>query len=177
MRIQTERLRIRNYEERDLADFFEIFSDREVMEHCEPPYDMEASRYWVQYFIDNPIAFAVIEAESGKMIGHALFKQMPGEENGIYEIGWIYNRRFWRQGYAYEAAQALIDYGFDQLNVHKIVAETIDPVKSVPLMIKLGMREEGVFRQHTLCNGGIWADLFWYGLLRSDRHTPVSGVV
>lgn len=169
MRIQTERLRIRNYEERDLPDFFEIFSDPVVMEHCEPPYDMEASRDWVRYFIDHPIAFAVVEMESDKMIGHALFKQMSGEADGVYEIGWIYNRRFWRRGYACEAARALISHGFDELSVHKIVAETVDPVKSASLMKKLGMREEGVFRQHTLDNSGRWADLYWYGLLKSDR--------
>lgn len=168
MRLKTERLLIRNYEERDLQDFHEIFSNPAVMAHCEPPYDRKASVRTLGYFIDNPIAFAVVEAQSGKMIGHALFKQMPGEEEGVYEIGWIYNERFWRRGYAYEASRALIEYGFGELSVHKFVAETIDPEKSVPLMNKLGMKEEGVLRQQTRDNFGQWADLYWYGLLRTD---------
>lgn len=97
------------------------------------------------------------------------FKQIPGEENGIYEIGWIYNEHFWGRGYAYEASEALIQYGFDTLGIHKVVAETIDPVKSVALMEKLGMRREGVFRAHTRNNDGVWADVYWYGLLKTDR--------
>ncbi len=168
MHLVTPRLNIRPYEEGDQADFYEIFSDPVVMRDCEPPYDWETSAGWLQRFIRDPIAYAVALKDSGKMIGHALFKQLPGEEAGIYEIGWIYNRRFWRQGYAFEAARAQIAYGFEHLNLHKVCAETIDPVKSVPLMKKLGMKEEGVFRQHTRDLQGNWADLHWYAILRSD---------
>lgn len=169
MHLVTERLIVRDYEKRDLGDFHEIFSNPAVMEQCEPPYDRPTSVRQLEFFIERPIAFAVVEQSSGKMIGHALFKQLPGEENGIYEIGWIYNERFWRRGYAYEASRALIDYGFGVLKLHKILAETIDPIKSVPLMQKLGMKEEGVLRQHTKDSGGRWADLYWYGLLESER--------
>lgn len=168
MRLKTERLLIRNYREQDLQDFHAIFSNPTVMLHCEPAYDMESSMRTLKHFIDHPVAFAVEEVQSGKLIGHALFKQMPGEEDGIYEIGWIYNERFWRRGYAYEASKALIEYGFGELGVHKVVAETIDPVKSVSLMKKLGMKAEGVLRRHTRSPDGEWADLYWYGLLRTD---------
>jgi RimJ/RimL family protein N-acetyltransferase len=168
LRIETERLLIRNYEEQDLQDFYEIFSNPSVMRYCEPVYDREVSANWLRFYIDNPVAYAVTETRSGKMIGHALFKQMPHEEEGIYEIGWIYNELFWHQGYAYEASKALINYGFEELCVHKIVAETIDPDKSVRLMKKLGMKEDGVFRQHTLDNSGEWVDLYWYGILSRD---------
>ena len=122
MHLSTERLLIRNYEEQDLEDFYEIFSNPAVMEYCEPAYDRAACEHWLQYFIEQPIAFAVVEAQSGKVIGHALFKQMPGEKEGIYEIGWIYNETFWGRGYALEASRALIRYGFEELGVHKVAA-------------------------------------------------------
>lgn len=169
MQLETARLIIRPYEATDLDDFHEIFSDETVMRDCEPSYDRKASQKWLDYFIKNPIASAVVLKETGKLIGHALFKQLPGEEAGIYEIGWIYNRRFWRRGYAYEAAQAQMDEGFERLKLHKICAQTIDPVKSVPLMKKLGMREEGIFRQHTRDNLGNWADLYWYAALGQEQ--------
>jgi len=169
MRLKTERLLIRNYAESDLQDFYEIFSNPVVMEQCEPPYGMEECAKCLDYFIKNPIAFAVVETVSGKIIGHALFKQLPGEENGIYEIGWIYNELYWGRGYAYEASKALIDYGFDVLKLHKVAAETIDPLKSVSLMKKLDMRQEGVLRQQTKDLNGNWTDLYWYGILASDR--------
>ncbi len=166
LRLETQRLLIRNYLPEDADGFHAIFSDPEVMRACEPPYDRAASEKWLRYFIRNPIAFAVVEKESGTVIGHALFKQLPGDADGIWEIGWIYNQAFWRRGYAYEAARALMDYGFSALGLHKVCAETIDPVKSVSLMEKLGMTREGVFRQHTKHPvSDAWVDLYWYAAL------------
>lgn len=84
-------------------------------------------------------------------------------------MGWIFNRRFWRKGYAYEACRAVVNHAFDALDAHKIFAEAIDTVKSVKLMEKLGMRREGVQRSQTRDNAGSWTDLYFYGLLREDR--------
>ena len=69
------------------------------------------------------------------------------------------------KGYAYESCSAVIRYGFQHLGVHKVVAETIDGVKSVGLMGKLGMKREGVQRSQTKDSEGNWADLYLYGLL------------
>ena len=73
-----------------------------------------------------------------------------------------------RQGYAYEACKAVIDYAFCELDAHKVFAETIDGVKSVGLMQKLGMKLEGVQRSQTKDNDGNWANLYFYGLLREE---------
>ena len=170
MLLETERLRIRDYRATDLADFYEIFSDAETMRFIEPPYDRARCERWLRYFADNPaVAYAVEEKQSGRVIGHALFKQLPGEATGVYEIGWIYNRRFWGRGYAREASSALIGYGFDALSLHKICAETLDAQKSVALMRALGMTREGVFRAHTRDSDGNWADVYWYAILESDH--------
>lgn len=170
MRLETGRLLIRPYRMDDLEDFYAIFSDPEVVAQCETPYDRAASEKWLAYFVEHPIAFAVVEKQPGRVIGHALFKQLTGEKDGVWEIGWIYNRAFWRKGYAYEAARAQIDDGFERLGLHKVCAETIDPVKSVPLMGKLGMEREGVFRQHTKHPvTGEWTDLYWYAALNPQH--------
>ncbi len=73
-------------------------------------------------------------------------------------------RSYWRQGYAYEACKAVIDYAFRELDAHKVFAEAIDGVKSVGLMQKLGMKLEGVQRSQSQDNDGNWADLYFYGL-------------
>lgn len=165
MELITPRLRIRDYRAEDLDDLYEIFSDPETMRDCEPACSEAQVRDYLALFMDKSIAYAVELRETGKVIGHALFKQLPGEEDGIYEIGWIYNRAYWRQGYAYEAARALIDYGFETLRVHKVCAETLNPVRSGGLARKLGMIEEGHFRAHTLDNDGNWADFYWYAVV------------
>lgn len=100
------------------------------------------------------------------MIGYILFNEF-GE--GVYEMGWIFNRKFWRQGYAYEACRAVIDKAFEDGKAYKIFAETIDAEKSVGLMKKLGMQLEGIQRSQTRDHHGNWADLYLYGLLNDDR--------
>ena len=165
MYIRTSRLIIRDYTASDWQDLHEIFSDPEVMRCCESAYTPEQTKEALDHFIQKDIAYAVTLADAGKVIGHALFAQLPPpDEQGIYEIGWIYNRRYWGQGYAYEASKALIDHGFQELQLHKIVAETIDPVRSTALMQKLGMIHEGTFRAHTRDLDGNWADVYWYGI-------------
>ena len=99
------------------------------------------------------------------MMGYILFKR---QDEGVYEMGWIYNRQFWRRGYAYESCKAVIDYAFSELNAHKVFAEAIDAVKSVGLMQKLGMQLEGIQRSQTKDLHGNWADLYFYGLLEAD---------
>lgn len=165
MYIRTPRLVIRDYSPADWQDLHDIFSDPVVMRECEPTYTPEQTREALASYIRKDIAYAVTLAENGKVIGHALFAQLPPpDERGIYEIGWIYNQHYWRQGYAFEAAAALIHYGFQELKLHKVIAETIDPVRSVGLMKKLGMTHEGTFRAHTRDLDGKWADLYWYAI-------------
>ena len=62
----------------------------------------------------------------------------------------------------------VIDYAFSEGKAHKIFAETIDDVKSVSLMRKLGMKPEGVQRRQVRDPRGRWADLYLYGLLEDD---------
>ncbi len=176
MNIRTARLLLRPYRQEDLADFHEIFSDPAVMRYCGAPYGARASERQLAWFIAHPVALAAEEMAEGRMIGHLLFKQLPGETAGVYEIGWFFNRRYWRRGYAFEAARALMDEGFRSMGLHKIVAETIDPLASVRLMEKLGMRREGVFRLHARDPRGEWADVYWYAALRPDGAArPLDG--
>lgn len=141
------------------------------MTNCEPAYTPEKTRQFLTEFcIGRKGAVAAVHKRSGKVIGYILFKALgenPGED--VYEMGWIFHRTYWRQGYAYEACSSVMDYAFDKLHAHKIMAEAIDGVKSVALMKKLGMKQEGVQRSHTLDNAGNWADLYLYGALAEDR--------
>lgn len=166
MLIETTRLFIREFTPEDVNDLQEILGDAETMRYSEPAYDLEKTRKFLNEFcIKKQGTVAAARKDSGKVIGYILFHPW---DDGIYEIGWFFNKDYWRQGYAYEACHALMDYGFRELHVHKIVAETIDAQKSVPLMEKLGMQREGVQRRQVQDNDGNWADLYLYGKLHSD---------
>lgn len=166
MYIETPRMLIRGFCLDDAADLHEIFGDTETMENCEPAYDPAKTKDFLSSFcISRQGALAAVHKDSNKVIGYILFNEY---EEDLYEIGWIFNRRFWRQGYAYESCKAVIDHAFNECSAHKIFAETIDAVKSVSLMRKLGMQPEGIQRSHTKDTHGNWADLYFYGLLRTE---------
>lgn len=166
MYIETERMILRDFRMEDAADLHEIFGDEETMANCEPAYDFEKTKQFLASFcIDRNGAVAAVHKESGKMIGYILFHAF---DRGVFEMGWFYNRRCWRQGYAYESCKAVIDYAFGARNAHKIFAETTDAVKSVGLMQKLGMRLEGIQKSQVKDSHGNWADLYFYGLLEED---------
>ena len=137
MYIETERLVIREFVPEDVGDLHEILGDDETMKLCEPVYSYEKTQKFLEEFcIGRKGALAAVQKESGKVIGYLLFKPVEGD---VYEMRWFFNRKYWRQGYAYEACAKTMEYAFGMLRVHKIIAETIDTVKSVKLMEKLGM--------------------------------------
>ena len=164
MRFETERMMVRSFQEGDLPDLQEILGDAQTMVYMEPPYTLEQTARFLQDFcIGRKGALAAEDKASGRVIGYLLCNEI---QDDIYEIGWIFNRRIWRQGYAYEACCSLVDYAFFSLHALKLLAETIDPLKSAGLMRKLGMELEGVQRGQVKDNGGQWVDLYLYGLLR-----------
>lgn len=166
MHIETPRMLIRNFCLDDTPDLHEIFGDAETMENCEPAYDLAKTKDFLSSFcIARNGALAAVHRNSGKVIGYILFNEY---EEDVYEIGWIFNRCFWRQGYAYESCKAVIDHAFAELSAHKVFAEATDAVKSVSLMKKLGMKLEGIQRSQTRDNHGNRADLYFYGLLQSE---------
>ena len=169
MNLQTDRLILRDFVIDDLDDLYEIFGDAEVMKNTEPPYDRKRTESFLKNFCierEPKGAFAAVLKETGKVIGYILFKTIDMPE--IFEIGWIFNKAYWRKGYAYEICNKLISYGFEDMKLHKICAEAIDEIKSVSLMKKLGMEFEGIQRKHTKSNEGIWRDLYWYAILDED---------
>ena len=108
MNIETPRMIIRDFTPEDAADLHEIFGDDETMENCEPAYDFEKTKEFLTSFcIGRKGAVAAVHKESNKVIGYILFNDA---DEGVYEMGWIYNRSFWRQGYAYESCKAVVGY-------------------------------------------------------------------
>ena len=167
MNIETGRIIIRDFTMNDIHDMQDILGDAEAMKNCEPAYTIEQTADFVQKFcIEKRGAVAAIHKDTGKAIGYILFNEF---DESVYEMGWFFNRAFWGQGFAYESCKAVIDYAFDTMNAHKVFAETIDGMKSVNLMKKLGMKLEGVQRSQTKDNFGNWADVYFYGLLSEDR--------
>ena len=82
--------------------------------------------------------------------------------------GYCFNRKFWGQGYATEALKFLLKFGFEVLNLHRIIA-TCDTRNfgSNRVMEKNGMRCEAHFIKNILQKGE-WRDSFGYAILGSE---------
>jgi RimJ/RimL family protein N-acetyltransferase len=93
---------------------------------------------------------------------------VTNREQGQASIGWLLGCRYQGQGLATEAAQALVDFGFRSMGLHRIFARTGRAnTRSWRLMERLGMRREAHFRQSHKVRGE-WDDEFVYALLAEE---------
>ncbi|MBL7471687.1 GNAT family N-acetyltransferase [Robertkochia sediminum] len=82
--------------------------------------------------------WAVIRKEDNAFLGWCGLKLHPAE--GITEVGYRFFKKYWGQGYATEAAEASMDYGFFRLRLWRIYAHVhVDNVASLRVVEKLGM--------------------------------------
>ena len=85
------------------------------------------------------------------------------------ELGYWVGKPYWGNGYATEAARALVEHGFETLRLHRIFASHFaSNTRSGNVLRKIGMRHEGRQRAH-ISKWGESFDLEMYGILASDR--------
>lgn len=166
--LATERLIITNFKEEDWKEVFAYTSDPQAMYYMPEGVlaEKDTKKYVNEQIGDNAKKFAVLLKKSKTLIGHVEFFNYFGEHT--YEIGWILNPKYHNNGYTTEAAKALIAYGFEVLNLHRIVA-TCQPenVPSYKVMEKIGMRREGFFKK-CIPAGDVWWDELYYAILHDE---------
>jgi RimJ/RimL family protein N-acetyltransferase len=149
--LETDRLLVRNWLERDRDLFFEINSDETVMRY----FPMRRSRkesdtlfdYIQSLIAETGLGFYALELkETGETIGFcglARTNLAPHIPLGQVEIGWRLATRFWGQGFISEAATALLAYGFKTHGLKEIVAFAVpDNIRSTAVMERIGMRRD-----------------------------------
>ena len=169
--METERLILRRFEARDLDDFLEYLSDPEVVAF-EPygPMSLEAVRENLAWRISTEEMIAVELRATGKLIGNVYLGKRDFDS---LELGYVFNRAFWGQGYAAESCRALVERAFAD-GIHRIYAEC-DPENAASwhLLQRLGFRREAHLRQNVwFWKDGqgkpIWKDTFVYARLREE---------
>ena len=167
----TERLLIRNFRETDSEDLYEYLSDEEVVEF--EPYKVfnKIEAYNEAKRRSEDENFLAVSLKSGKLIGNLYFAKGDFE---TWEVGYVFNKNYWGNGYATESLKALINYAFEELEVRRIIA-MCDPKNpnSWHLLERVGMRREGTLLQNvyffTDKNGKpIWKDTYEYALLKDE---------
>jgi RimJ/RimL family protein N-acetyltransferase len=118
---------------------------------CRPPLP---KRTWVQTKIelfdrdDQLSLWTVIHTESGQIVGDVGLQHEDYGAGPVVGLGGRGNRQFWRQGLGFEAANATIAAGFEQLDLPAIGAETRpENLPAQALLSKLGLRQAGTNTQ------------------------------
>ncbi|HEV7252304.1 MAG TPA: GNAT family N-acetyltransferase [Mesorhizobium sp.] len=149
MEIETERLRLRKWEERDRGAFFRLNSDPTIMEF----FGVRRSRKeadarmdeWREQIAATGFGFGAMELkQTGQAVGIAglhVTTNVPAFPAGAMEIGWRLVPELWGNGLATEAARALLDHAFGRLGQARVIAMAVwNNERSVAVMRRLGMR-------------------------------------
>ena len=154
---QTERLIIRKWlPENDAAQAFKMYNDPEVTRFISSMVEesVENQKTRLQRIIDkynqinNGSGFwAIVEKESGQIVGAVLLKQIPDNQGNAtedYEVGWHLQKASWGKGYATEAGRGALEYGFNVLKL-PVVYAVANPKNyaSIRVMQRLGMMPMG----------------------------------
>jgi [ribosomal protein S5]-alanine N-acetyltransferase len=172
--IETSRLVLRQVTNEDANDILRYLSDEEVMKYygLEPfksINDVLEEISWYQSIQHNKtgMRWGITLKEQGLVIGSC------GFHNGVSqhfrtEIGFELSREHWGKGIAHEAVEAIISYGYENMNVQRIEALIEPPnLASQKLVEKLGFVREGLLRSYEF-TGGKFDDLYMYSLLKQD---------
>ena len=159
--IETERLYLRNFLESDIDDYFELVSKEDVLPRvgAKPYKTKEEAKKRLEKETAKPLMFAIVLKENGKVVGNIAFNEPKLERfEGIditsktKELGCLLSSDFWGQGIMPEATNGLLDWGFSNDVIDRIVISVKEAnSQSVRVIEKVG------FKKHSkVDNYGVW---------------------
>jgi ribosomal-protein-alanine N-acetyltransferase len=173
--LETPRLVLRALSLADAPQVQQLAGVREVADttlSIPHPYEDGLAEAWIGSLADlyarrEQVVFAITARPAGEVIGAiGLVLRLVHDRA---ELGYWIGKPFWGRGYATEAAAAVVRYGFDVLNLNRIHAcHFARNPASGRVLEKIGMRREGISRQHVR-RWGRFEDLVHYGMLREER--------
>ena len=174
MRIETERLVIREYTMADLDKEHENNLNPELFKYMpfEPPTTTENTRQRIERMIQKQnqsprtdYSVAVTLKGNMKLIGGCRLNKVSDIQG---HIGYKLAKDYWGKGYATESAKALTHYGFNVLNLHRVYA-SVHPenAASIRVLEKVGMILEGRLREDMKYHG-VYRDSLIYSILEQE---------
>ena len=181
---QSTRLYLRECREEDWLRIHSYASDPQVSryQYWNPQTEVQSQAYVTQIMEDaeaqprDRYALAIVENDTHQCIGVGELS-IRDRRNRVGELAYGLHPDYWGKGYATEAAEQLLSFGFLERKLHRIYA-TSDPRNkgSERVMQKLGMRKEGLLRETILLDEG-WRDSLMYSVLEHEfmkKHDVLS---
>jgi RimJ/RimL family protein N-acetyltransferase len=172
----TARLRLRPYRDDDLDALLAMFGRADVSRYLNwEPMDRDAANALLERRLKQTriegegdgLVLVVADPGTDRLMGEAMLR-LASEVSRQGEIGWSIHPDAQGRGYATEAAREMLRLGFEELDLHRIVAEC-DPRNeaSIRVMEKLGMRREAHHLEAMLLKGE-WVGSMVYAILASE---------
>ena len=118
-----------------------------------------------EYHAGRELTWLLELKETGKVIGEIVLYDFRLQKQA--DIGYRINKKFWGQGFASEAGQAVVHFGFENLELDRLQIRCFrDNPGSIRIAEKLGFQKEGLIRKGVIIN--VITDYYIFGCLRED---------
>jgi RimJ/RimL family protein N-acetyltransferase len=147
--LESERMILRELDESDISALAEIYADCDVMQYIGRgvvlSYEQtkKSIKNWKNHYKMFKFGnWATIEKSTGKFIGLCGLSWLPDHTD--VEVSYLFEKSSWGKGYATEIARSILDYGFHDFGLMRIVALVYPQnTPSIHIIDKLGMKYEG----------------------------------
>jgi ribosomal-protein-alanine N-acetyltransferase len=148
--LETKSLTLRHLVMDDLNELFALYSDPEIRKYFpEGVLNYEETKEELEWHMNGHPRhpelglWATIHKETGKFIGRCGLLPWMLDGQDEVEIAYLLDKAYWKQGLATEAAQGILQYGFEQLNLSRLIC-MIDPgnIASQRVAERIGMTFE-----------------------------------
>ena len=158
--LETSRLTMRKILPSDCADMYDYSHRPETSRYLlwSPHANLRYTKKYISflqgaYRNETFYDFALVDKESGKMIGTCGFTSFDLQNNSA-EIGYVLHPDFWGKGLAKEAVMRLMTFGFAELRLHRLTAKIMtENSASKRVAEKCGMRHEATHVESMLIKG------------------------
>ncbi len=183
MILTTERLLLREVEENDWQPVFAYQSDPCYRRYAPWIQDLRQDvqrlvREFIHWQQEQPrykFQLAITLVSDSRLIGTCGLRK-PTIDAQEAELGYELHPDSWGQGYATEAARALLRFGFDALHLRRVRAYCIaENAASVRVLERIGMRQERCLKAHTWMQRRSW-DMFVYAISKEQWRARMQSV-
>jgi ribosomal-protein-alanine N-acetyltransferase len=172
--LNTRDLQLRPSNPKDAEGLLAILSDPQSMKYwCKQPIkDLETAEEVLKEDLESDaqgksLCWSITLNGQDQMIGKCILFQFS-QPNHRAEIGYILNREYWRQGLMHQALEAVIDFAFETLNLHRIEADVdTENAGSLGILEKFGFKREGLFKDRWFVYDE-WQDSVMLALLKHE---------
>ncbi|WP_028595281.1 GNAT family N-acetyltransferase [Paenibacillus assamensis] len=146
--LYTDRLLLRKMIQADVEVLMEIFSDSEAMKYYPSTKNEQQASEWVDWTLRNYDTYGtglwiVEDKAKGDFLGQCGIVPQQLDDVIEMEIGYLFARRVWGNGYATEAALACKKYGFEQMGLRKLISFVdVNNTPSARVAERIGMTVE-----------------------------------